>query len=178
MAKGKMSDINVTPLVDVLLVLLIIFMVTTAMAEQNRAKRQQQVSVQEKTESLVSLNLPVTPENPFLADPETQKLVMVIDKRLRIFLVKGLSTAAGQEPIADCSSMVNATQASAWQPCYDRIKDTLKNNQRLLKEGLYLQADADAPYGFVSGVMQELRRIGLEAVDIVADPSYREIIEG
>ena len=32
MATGKLSDINVTPLVDVLLVLLIIFMVTTAAA--------------------------------------------------------------------------------------------------------------------------------------------------
>ena len=34
MAAGKLSEINVTPLVDVLLVLLIIFMVTTAAAEQ------------------------------------------------------------------------------------------------------------------------------------------------
>ncbi|MFA5624643.1 MAG: biopolymer transporter ExbD [Bradymonadales bacterium] len=176
MALGKLSDINVTPLVDVLLVLLIIFMVTTAIAEQNKAKRQQQDSVQEKTQSLVSLNLPVTPDNPYLADPETSKLVVVIDKRLRIFVVRGLSNAAGQEPIADCSSMVGAKSASAWQACFDRIKDTLKNNQRLLKEGLYLQADADVPYGFVSGVMQELRRVGLESVDIVTDPAFRNAL--
>lgn len=177
MAVGKLSEINVTPLVDVLLVLLIIFMVTTAVAEQNKAKSQKQDSVQEKTKSLVSLNLPVTPDNPYLADPETTKLVVVIDKRLRIFVVRGLSSAAGQEPIADCSAMIQATNAAVWQPCFERIKETLKNNQRLLKEGLYLQADAEVAYGFVSGVMQELRRIGLESVDIVTDPGFGNVLQ-
>ena len=80
MAAGKLSEINVTPLVDVLLVLLIIFMVTTAAAEQQRVEQKKQTSIQDKTESLVVLNLPVTPENDYLADPETSKLVVVIDK--------------------------------------------------------------------------------------------------
>ena len=95
MAAGKLSEINVTPLVDVLLVLLIIFMVTTAAAEQQRVEQKKQTSIQDKTESLVVLNLPVTPENDYLADPETSKLVVVIDKSLRVFVVRGLSTAAG-----------------------------------------------------------------------------------
>ena len=38
MAAGKLSDINITPLVDILLVLLIIFMVTTATAEQQKVE--------------------------------------------------------------------------------------------------------------------------------------------
>ena len=67
MAAGKLSEINVTPLVDVLLVLLIIFMVTTAAAEQQRVEQKKQTSIQDKTESLVVLNLPVTPENDYLA---------------------------------------------------------------------------------------------------------------
>ena len=38
--KGLMSDINVTPFVDVMLVLLIIFMVTAPMMMQGTFKRQ------------------------------------------------------------------------------------------------------------------------------------------
>lgn len=172
MAAGKISDINVTPLVDVLLVLLIIFMVTTAVAEQRRLESKKQDSVTEKTESLVSLNLPITTSNAFLADPETSKLVVVIDKNLRVFVVKGLTAVAGQEPIADCSRTQSPEQ---WQACFDVIARTLGQNQRLLKEGLYLQADADAPYGFVSGVLQTFRQAGLQTVDIVTDPQYQPI---
>lgn len=169
MAAGKLSEINVTPLVDVLLVLLIIFMVTTAAAEQQRIAQKKQESVQDKTSSLVSLNLPVTPDNDYLADPETEKLVVVIDKSLRVFVVRGLSTAAGQDPIADCS---RARGAEDYPACFDLIVQTLGHNQRMLKEGLYLEADADAPYGFVSGVLEAFRGIGLESVDIVTDPSF------
>ena len=169
MASSKLSEINVTPLVDVLLVLLIIFMVTTAAAEQKRAEARKQESVQDKTQSLVALNLPVTPDNSYLADPDTTKLVVVIDKNLRVYVVRGLSAVAGQDPIADCANKPE----SQWGACFAIISKTLGHNQRMLKEGLYLQADADAPYGFVSGVLQALRTLGLQTVDIVTDPHYK-----
>ena len=174
MAAGKLSDINVTPLVDVLLVLLIIFMVTTAASEQERLDQKKQESVQEKTESLVSLNLPITPDNDYLADPDTSKLVVVIDKNLRVFVVRGLSSVGGQDPIADCSKTRDPAQ---WQPCFDIIVKTLGQNQRMIKEGLYLEADADAPYGFVSGVLQAFRGLGLQSVDIVTDPNFSSVLE-
>ncbi len=174
MAAGKLSDINITPLVDILLVLLIIFMVTTATAEQQKVEQKKQDSVQEKTESLVALNLPVTPDNEYIADAETSKLVVVIDRNLRVFVVRGLSGIGGQDPIADCSQ----TRApSQWQPCFDIIVRTLGQNQRMLKEGLYLEADADAPYGFVSGVLQAFRGLGLQSVDIVTDPHFKAVLE-
>lgn len=175
MASGKLSEINVTPLVDVLLVLLIIFMVTTAAAEQRQLEQKKQESIQEKTESLVSLNLPITPDNDYLADPDTTKLVVVIDKNLRVFVVRGLSSAGGQDPIADCSQ---TREPAHWQPCFDIIVQTLGQNQRLIKEGLYLEADADAPYGFVSGVLQAFRGLGLQSVDIVTDPHFKAVLEG
>lgn len=174
MAAGKLSDINITPLVDILLVLLIIFMVTTATAEQQKVEQKKQDSVQEKTESLVSLNLPVTPDNDYIADAETSKLVVVIDRNLRVFVVRGLNFEGGQKPIADCSQ---AKSPSDWQPCFDIIVQTLGQNQRMLKEGLYLEADADAPYGFVSGVLQAFRGLGLQSVDIVTDPHFKAILE-
>lgn len=174
MAAGKLSEINVTPLVDILLVLLIIFMVTTAAAEQQRLEQKKQESVQEKTESLVSLNLPITPDNDYLADPDTTKLVVVIDKNLRIFVVRGLSNVGVQDPIADCSQ---SRAPSQWQPCFDIIVDRLGKNQRMIKEGLYLEADADAPYGFVSGVLDAFRKLGLQNVDIVTDPHFKAVLE-
>lgn len=174
MASGNLSEINVTPLVDVLLVILIIFMVTTAAAEQKRLEQKKQDSVQEKTESLVALNLPVTPDNDYYADSDTSKLIIVIDRNLRVFAVRGFSMAAGQDPIADCS---RAQSPAQWTPCFEIIAKTLGQNQPMLKEGLYLEADADTPYGFVSGILQALRPHGLQSLDIVTDPHFKAALE-
>lgn len=65
--KKFMSDINVTPLVDVMLVLLIIFMVTAPMMTQG-----------------VDVNLPKTASKPIKA-PE-DPLILSITKKKEIFL--------------------------------------------------------------------------------------------
>lgn len=64
---GAMSQINVTPLVDVMLVLLIIFMVTAPMMQQG-----------------LQVNLPKTQAKSLSADQET--VVVSIDNRGRIFI--------------------------------------------------------------------------------------------
>jgi biopolymer transport protein TolR len=56
-ADGFSSDINVTPLVDVMLVLLIIFMVTAPLLHQG---------IDVKLPMSVSQNLPKTPEDPVI----------------------------------------------------------------------------------------------------------------
>lgn len=180
--KSAMADINVTPLIDVLLVLLIIFMVTTAAAEQQRTEQLKEQSVQElveETESLAAIHLPVTEDNGLLADPKTTKLVMVVDPRLRVFIVKGLQApvegaAEPQRWISDCSAHVDATDPAVWQPCFDVVAQTLNGNVRLLREGLYLEGDSDVPYGFVSGLMATLRDIGVEKIHIVTNPGFFE----
>jgi len=169
----SMSEINVTPLVDVMLVLLIIFMVTTAAAEQKKVEKHKDKTISEKTESLVDLNLPVTEDNPIVADPETTKLVVVVDKQLRVFVVRGVTGAAGQKPIADCSAHAASQNPADWSGCVDIVGDALEGNRRLLKEGLYLEADADAPYGFVRMLLARLRGIGVQQLDIVTNPSFR-----
>ena len=62
-----LSEINVTPLVDVMLVLLIIFMVTAPMLQQG-----------------VDVNLPQ--EGGGNLDPSTERLVITVAKNERIFL--------------------------------------------------------------------------------------------
>jgi biopolymer transport protein TolR len=62
-----LSEINVTPLVDVMLVLLIIFMVTAPMLQQG-----------------VDVNLP--PEGGGNLDPSIERLVITVARNERIFL--------------------------------------------------------------------------------------------
>jgi len=64
---GFMSDINVTPLVDVMLVLLIIFMVTAPMMMQG-----------------IDVSLPHTTSNPLPADKEN--LIITVDVKGQIFI--------------------------------------------------------------------------------------------
>jgi biopolymer transport protein TolR len=65
--RATLSEINVTPMVDVMLVLLIIFMVTTPLIQQG-----------------VKVNLPETRAAPVEADEK--KLVVSIDAQKRVFI--------------------------------------------------------------------------------------------
>ena len=78
---GPVANINVTPLVDVMLVLLIIFMVTAPMLQQG-----------------VDVNLPKATTAPLKGD--TEQLVLSLTKEGEVFLGKGnkldLSTMASK----------------------------------------------------------------------------------
>jgi biopolymer transport protein TolR len=67
-SNGAMADINVTPLVDVMLVLLIIFMITAPMLNQG-----------------VEIDLPKEDAQPLTADTEEQ-LILSIDRDLNYFI--------------------------------------------------------------------------------------------
>ena len=66
---GLMSDINVTPFVDVMLVLLIIFMVTAPMMVQG-----------------VNVSLPETKNTDSIATDEEDQLIITIDKNNKIMV--------------------------------------------------------------------------------------------
>lgn len=83
--RTTMSEINVTPMVDVMLVLLIIFMVTTPLIQQG-----------------VKVNLPETKATP--VDASDKKIVLSIDKARHVFIgeaevqLNELEEAAHQRP--------------------------------------------------------------------------------
>ena len=85
---GVKSDINVTPLVDVMLVLLVIFMVTAPLLQQG-----------------VEVNLPKTTNAPLPGSEE--QLVISIDKSGAIYLGAG-----NKIPMADVGKKVAAVLAT------------------------------------------------------------------
>ena len=67
--EGSISQINVTPFVDVMLVLLVIFMVTAPILQQG-----------------VSVELPAVEAGPLVSDSDEEQLVVVIDGEVRVHL--------------------------------------------------------------------------------------------
>jgi len=85
--RRPMADINVTPLVDVMLVLLVIFMVTAPMMQQG-----------------VQVNLPKA--NTKAMTPQEEAVVVSVDKSGRVFINKD------EIPAADLRSRISTMFAS------------------------------------------------------------------
>jgi biopolymer transport protein ExbD len=157
--RKAMADINVTPMVDVMLVLLIIFMVSTP------------IMVQQSAERMVDVTLPLTRENPETVDlSNNERLILVIER--------GLRARIGDAVVNDCSAAAGLTDAEAFfaaaSPCFDEISQRLGLNPRLQQdEKLYLVADTAVPYGYVVGVMHRLRQTGVTNVGMVTYDNYR-----
>lgn len=162
--RRAISEINVTPLVDVMLVLLIIFMISTPLI------------VKDTQERLLEMNLPVTRENPTTVDlADTDQLILQIDANLRV--------ALGEELITDCSAAVGITDTAAFveaaEPCFAEVEQKLGANPRLQEqESLYLLADTTIPYGFVVGAMNRIRRAGVTNVGMVTNPEILAVAGG
>lgn len=140
--RAPMSEINVTPLVDVMLVLLIIFMVTAPLLTAG-----------------VEVDLPNAdaPNMPL----EEEKLLLVIDEAQAVSLmVVGRSDAEGgreRTPIP--------------YDTIDQLRTILSSNQRVLDaEEIYIQADENVSYGFVAQVLAIIRQAGVAKVGLVTDP--------
>jgi len=156
-----LSEINVTPMVDVMLVLLIIFMVTTPLIKKDEKKRK------------VELDLPVTRDNANKIDPsQTDKFILTIDENLRVLV--------GEEVIVDCSSQLHAPGGpKRFEKCFDEVEKKLGKNPKLKEQGeLYLLADTEIPYGFVVGTMARIKKAGINKIGMITNPEYLDRKKG
>ena len=157
-----MAEINITPFVDVMLVLLIIFMVAAPLLEKDEDEKRK-----------VDLDLPVTTQNANRIDPEqTQKMILVVSGQLEVKL-RHASVGGEDEVLVDCSEKLTLTRKDRFEPCFDTIEEKLGKNPKLQEDKeLYLLADAEIPYGFVVGVMARIKKAGVNKLGMVTNPEY------
>jgi biopolymer transport protein TolR len=135
------SEINVTPLVDVMLVLLIIFMITAPMMNTG-----------------VSLELPqVTAQN--VEDPEGKLVLSMACVR----------NPASTNPKACIGSKIflGGTQVM-WKDLEAKLK---ANERVQKESALYIEADNDLPYGMVITAMALAKNSGVAHVMMLTNPT-------
>ena len=149
--------INVTPFVDVMLVLLVIFMITTPMMHE---------MMEEHSE--VEMDLPVVDDAATrISLEDVDHVILSIDEDLQLYL--------GAEPLVDCGPYRDEEGANPFKPCFDELQAKVENNRRLQDDGrLYLLGHTDIPYGVVVGTMNRLRLAGVENVGMVTNPELRD----
>ena len=132
--KGKrafVAEINVTPLVDVMLVLLIIFMVTAPMMTQGL-----EVDLPEATTKALK--------------QQEEPLVVTIRKEGDVYLEK--------EPLTSEALLAELTAMPVEQK----------------KEGIYLRADKNVPYGVVTATMAAIHRAGFDKIGMITVPAEKD----
>ena len=146
---GMMAEINVTPLVDVMLVLLIIFMITAPMIEQKKVSQRK-----------VGVDLPQTDGAPVDVKNE-EKLVLQVTKDLKFLMA--------DHELADCAAEHAASGRTA--KCLASLEEKLGKNRKLKADReLYLEADRTIPYGVVVDVMARIKKAGVDQLGMITDP--------
>jgi len=175
---STLSEINVTPLVDVMLVLLIIFMVT-ASAETIRVEREmeqiKQVNMDEEDlpedqhpSQKIGIDLPkVNAEQVNLQ--EDRKLVLTLNLESQFFLSDNM--------VVDCATFSEdkktapKAESPEFDACLAELEKKLLANEKLAADNeLYLRADRNIPYGKPLKVMARIRKAGITKFGLIAEP--------
>ncbi|HET8901513.1 MAG TPA: biopolymer transporter ExbD [Holophagaceae bacterium] len=146
---GAKADINVTPLVDIVLVLLIIFIVITPAVNN-------------------SVKLPLAKHTPKVLKNPGDKYMTIIFAAKRDsdgrYLAPGLisvsetSGTSGEEKTFDLANPGSA----------QRLSDTINANvSQLQDKRVFVKADADLPYKVVDQLFQLARAAGAQQASIV-----------
>ena len=140
---GMLADINVTPMVDIMLVLLVIFMVTAPMIQNG-----------------IDVQLPEARAQ--VLENDEAKLVITATREQAVYI--------GKTQIANCPGRLPEDEAVI-NKCLDQVMQKLSGNEKLrVDRELYLHADQALPYGFVVKVMAAAKSAGADKLGMVTDP--------
>jgi biopolymer transport protein ExbD/biopolymer transport protein TolR len=132
-SSGMQSEINVTPMVDIMLVLLIIFMVVTPMLQHG-----------------ITVAYPQNMLNP----DEDQKIIK--ESSIVISIPKDGEYYLGKQPVAKTELADKV----------DRMLKAIKNEQDHI---VYIKSGIKVSYGEVVGIINEVRKLGVDKIGLVAD---------
>ena len=149
--KKAISEINVTPLVDVMLVLLVVFMVTTPI-------------IVEESKRSVDIDLPQTTAKP-VAESDLKTLI-ILDAQRGVHVDLG----KGRTELARCPMDINV-----FGGCLAKLTNTLSKNKDL-SDGrrVFILSDRALPYGFVVDVMAHLKGAGIVNIGMVTNSPSAE----
>ncbi len=165
-AKSTLAEINVTPLVDVMLVLLVIFM-TASSVETARLSREAETLRQVVSEEIAAVDAPPEDQNQVPVDlPKAQadrivkggketKPTLAIDARRRIFLDK--------QQLVDCKGH------AGFDACLDAFEAALSKAAPSGLRDVHLKADRTLSYDDVLRLMARMRRAGIQHFGLVTE---------
>lgn len=164
-ANSTIAEINVTPLVDVMLVLLVIFMVASAI-ESARLSREaetlRQVATDETdgnatTENQVPVDLPKAKADAVRKKATASKPTLTFDRQEVIWL--------GKRQLANCKKHGND-----FEKCLDAFEKSLQAtaSAKQLRD-VQLRADRKLSYGKVLALMARMRRVGITHFGLVTE---------
>lgn len=140
---GLQSEINVTPMVDIMLVLLIIFMVVTPFLQQG-----------------ITVTLPKNLDNPDVDQNiiKENSIVISIPNDGEYYLGK-------QKVSIDMSNDQESNRA--FREKIEAMLEPLKNEPE--RQIVYIKSGVNVSYGTVVNVINEVRKLGVDKIGLVAD---------
>ena len=138
-----MSEINVVPYIDVMLVLLIIFMITAPLLSQG-----------------VNVELPKLSSEPMVPEPDNPPVVVSVDRQGNYYIAFGGESVEDQDKPVEAGVLVNRVAAL----------QKYAAQQGRPKTRVFVKGDTNVPYGKVVALMSLLQTAGVEGVGLVTDP--------
>ena len=138
-APSQNSDINVTPFIDIMLVLLIIFMVALPPPTVNTL-----------------INMPPTPKDPPPPDPNNKPLFISLQTDGTVIISLGI----GDDATGSTAPNLDAVPAA--------VEAIIPADIRATKE-TFIRADFEVPYNGVMQLLNKLRDAGLKKIGLVGE---------
>jgi len=136
----NLSEINVTPLVDVMLVLLIIFMVTAPMMAPKPSK--------------IKIDLPSAHTNDKIGK---KNIIIAIDNENRIVMEYYVKIGNKDEYVAKDTNEYNL----------ERDLNSFFEKRNFAKKIVFLKGDKNIKYGFLIHIMDLLKKAGVETIGMI-----------